>query len=213
MARPGRGGAALRGLVRLLDRPAPRRRRRRAFLQVPVPEGELTADHAPPGVWLAGTAPSRPSLAADLVADVAVVGGGVAGTVAALTLAEGGARVVLLEARAVAAAASGRNAGFLLTGTAENQDSAIARHGEATAAHLLEVTRRSQRLLRAVVTRESIDCALEWPGSDLIAGDAAEWVEIERGVAPLRAAGVRVAVHAAERRITLADDGAIDPAA
>ncbi|WP_445148708.1 NAD(P)/FAD-dependent oxidoreductase [Baekduia sp. Peel2402] len=47
------------------------------------------------------------------MSDVVVIGGGIVGVSAALFLAEAGASVTLLEAEAVAAAASGRNAGSI----------------------------------------------------------------------------------------------------
>ena len=46
-------------------------------------------------------------------ADVAVVGGGIIGCALAAFLAEDGARVRLYEREAIAAGASGRNAGLL----------------------------------------------------------------------------------------------------
>ena len=45
--------------------------------------------------------------------DVAIVGGGIAGTALAALLAEAGASVRLYEREAIAAAASGRNSGVL----------------------------------------------------------------------------------------------------
>jgi gamma-glutamylputrescine oxidase len=56
--------------------------------------------------------------------DVMVVGGGVTGCSCALTLAEHGARVRLVEAREIAAGASGRNGGFALRGGAMPYDRA-----------------------------------------------------------------------------------------
>jgi glycine/D-amino acid oxidase-like deaminating enzyme len=50
--------------------------------------------------------------------DVVVIGGGVTGCSCALTLAEHGVRVRLLEAREIAGGASGRNGGFALRGGA-----------------------------------------------------------------------------------------------
>ena len=47
----------------------------------------------------------------DIAADVAVLGGGIVGTAAALELARGGASVALFEATAIGAGASGRNSG------------------------------------------------------------------------------------------------------
>jgi glycine/D-amino acid oxidase-like deaminating enzyme len=48
------------------------------------------------------------------LSEIIVVGGGIAGSTAAYALTKRGARVVLLEQRVIAAAASGRNMGFLL---------------------------------------------------------------------------------------------------
>ena len=67
--------------------------------------------------WL--SEPAEPfARGADGHVDVAVVGGGVTGCSCALTLAEGGLRVRVHEARRVASGASGRNGGFALRGGA-----------------------------------------------------------------------------------------------
>jgi 2-polyprenyl-6-methoxyphenol hydroxylase-like FAD-dependent oxidoreductase len=52
--------------------------------------------------------------------DVAVVGGGMTGSSAALALAKKGARVALLEADTIGNAASGRNGGMCNNGFAQN---------------------------------------------------------------------------------------------
>ena len=75
----------------------------------------------------------RPALAGDRAADVAIVGGGITGVAAALWLARAGADVALLEGRRIAAGASGRNGGFLLSGTAESYAVATERYGRDTA--------------------------------------------------------------------------------
>ena len=59
-------------------------------------------------LWLDSTErPHRPPLEADLHADVCVVGAGITGLSAALELARGGARVVVIEGRFVGAGATG----------------------------------------------------------------------------------------------------------
>src|SRR4051812_2749428 len=55
----------------------------------------------------------RPPLEGTVETEVAVVGGGLAGLATALSLAERGRRVVVLEARAIGAGASGRNGGMV----------------------------------------------------------------------------------------------------
>jgi gamma-glutamylputrescine oxidase len=74
--------------------------------------------------WLAEPAPTLSVRPLGGRADAAVVGGGVTGLSAALTLARAGKRVRLHEAREIASGASGRNGGFALRGGAMAYDSA-----------------------------------------------------------------------------------------
>lgn len=71
-----------------------------------------------PGLW-AATAPPGPALAplvGAVEADIAVVGAGFTGLSAALTAAEAGARVVVLDAEGIGAGGSGRNVGLVNAG-------------------------------------------------------------------------------------------------
>jgi len=162
-------------------------------------------------LWLDGATRTYPPLDGDRTADVAVVGGGIAGIATAYFLASAGASVVVLEARGVAEAASGRNAGFLLAGVAENFVSATRRYGEPSALRIWRFTQRTQALVRALVDEHGIDCELRWNGSDQIAGDAEEWREIDASARRLTSEGVRVSVDPAARSATFADDGELHP--
>ena len=90
--------------------------------------------------WLAEAAPSLRSRPLSATADVEIVGGGVTGISAALTLAGLGKRVRLHEARAVASGASGRNGGFALRGGAMAYDSAREWLGHDAAAAYWRLT-------------------------------------------------------------------------
>lgn len=81
--------------------------------------------------------------------ELAVVGGGIVGLSTAYWLMRAGRRPLLLEADEVAAHASGRNAGFLLTGTAEPYARFAAAVGEPAARRFWEVSRTNRELLRA----------------------------------------------------------------
>jgi gamma-glutamylputrescine oxidase len=162
-------------------------------------------------LWLEGVTRSHPPLDGDATADVAIVGGGIAGIATAYFLASAGAKVVVLEMRGVAEAASGRNAGFLLAGVAENFVAASRRYGERSALRIWRFTKRTQALARSLVAEHGIDCALRWNGSDQIAGDDEEWREIEGSARRLSSEGVAVSVDAAARSATYADDGELHP--
>ena len=90
--------------------------------------------------WLSEAAPTLRSQPLSGPADVEIVGGGVTGISAALTLARGGKRVRLHEARAIASGASGRNGGFALRGGAMAYDSAREWLGHDAAADYWRLT-------------------------------------------------------------------------
>src|SRR5256886_7158517 len=130
-------------------------------------------------LWRDGVQRAYPPLEGNATADVAIVGGGIAGIASAYFLATASARVVVLEARGVAEAASGRNAGFLLAGVAENFVAASRRYGDDKALRIWRLTKRTHELARSLVARHSIECELRWNGSDQLPGDEAAW----RGIA------------------------------
>ncbi len=92
--------------------------------------------------WLEEPRPPLPRAALDGAVDVAVVGGGVTGCSCALTLAAGGRRVRLYEARAIGSGASGRNGGFGLWGGATAYHVAQAQLGTEAARSYWELTSR-----------------------------------------------------------------------
>jgi gamma-glutamylputrescine oxidase len=152
-----------------------------------------------------------PPLDEDTAADVAIIGAGIAGIATAYHLARAGVKAVVLEARTVAEAASGRNAGFLLAGVAENFVAATRRYGEDRALRIWRFTRQNQELVREIVARERIDCDLAWNGSEQIAGDDEEWAEVRESAERLRKESVRVRIEPKERAAVYDDDGELHP--
>jgi glycine/D-amino acid oxidase-like deaminating enzyme len=163
-------------------------------------------------IWLDETTPVvYQPLDADTSADLAIVGAGIAGIATAYHAARAGARVVVLDARTVADAASGRNAGFLLAGVAENFVAAARRYGEDRALRVWRFTRHNQQLVRELVARERIDCELAWNGSAQIAGDDEEWSEVQASAQRLRSERVRVTLVPEDRTAIYEEDGELHP--
>jgi gamma-glutamylputrescine oxidase len=123
--------------------------------------------------WLAERAARVRSPRLEGRVDVAVVGGGVTGLSCALTLADGGLRVRVHEARTLASGASGRNGGFALRGAAIPYDRARERLGAERAAALWRLTERALDRMEGLAGD-----ALRRVGSLRLAADEQERAEL-----------------------------------
>jgi gamma-glutamylputrescine oxidase len=91
-------------------------------------------------------------------ADVAVVGGGIAGCSAALHLAQRGYKVALVEARFVGYGASGRSGGQLIFGLAPSQKALRAQVGRDDARRLFELSIEALDSTRTLIDTYAIAC-------------------------------------------------------
>lgn len=110
----------------------------------------------------AAPSPTYDRLTGAVDADVCVVGAGIAGCSTALSLAERGYRVVLLEAERIGWGASGRSGGQALVGYASGQAKLEAAVGLDDARKLWDISVESLDWLRERVERHRIDCDLHW---------------------------------------------------
>ena len=102
--------------------------------------------------------PPRAMLQGDHRADVAVVGGGIAGLSAALHLAERGYRVVLLEARFVGYGASGRSGGQTIFGLAASQKALQSQVGRDDAHRLFNLSVEALDCTAQLIRKHGIEC-------------------------------------------------------
>ncbi|SHJ92911.1 Glycine/D-amino acid oxidase [Aureimonas altamirensis DSM 21988] len=90
--------------------------------------------------------------------DVAVIGGGLTGSSAALALARKGARVVLFEADIIGSAASGRNGGMCNNGFAQDYGAMSERLGREAANTLYRAFDAGVDMVEKLIAEERIDC-------------------------------------------------------
>ena len=119
------------------------------------------SEHAPSYyAATANPAPRHPALAGDVAADVVVVGGGFTGLSAALSAAEAGFSVILLEAKRIGWGASGRNGGQMIPGMRWAATDLVAEFGEARARPLIALGLEAGERVRARIARHAIACDL-----------------------------------------------------
>jgi glycine/D-amino acid oxidase-like deaminating enzyme len=154
--------------------------------------------------------------------DAVVVGAGITGMALLHHLQAAGVAAVVLERDRVAAGATGRNAGFLLTGTAEHYRAAVKAYGRGVARDVWEFTATNHDLLLEVLgPTASRACGHRREGTwTLVAGDAeaddlreAATLLAEDGLYGIFAAAPTGAPPECKWGLVMPRDGEIDPAA
>ncbi|MFS4583617.1 NAD(P)/FAD-dependent oxidoreductase [Phaeobacter sp. C3_T13_0] len=108
--------------------------------------------------FLPDPAPHYAPVRDEVTAEFAVIGGGYTGLSAALTLAEAGADVVLLEAQRPGWGASGRNGGLVSVGSAKLADDALLRrYGETDTRQFFAAERAAVDLVERYVDELELD--------------------------------------------------------
>ena len=101
--------------------------------------------------------------------DFAIIGGGYTGLSAARTLAQQGAKVVVLEAETIGWGASSRNGGMALTGLKVGMATIIKKYGRELAKTLFQYSLDSVNTVEQIVNEENINCGFERYGHLLTA--------------------------------------------
>jgi len=139
--------------------------------------------------------------------EVLVVGGGITGVSLLRRLGERGVKAALVERTSLAFGASGRNAGFLLEGTAANYAEAVRLHGREVAREVWDVTAENHRRLAEALGGRA---GYHRGGSRTLAASAAEEAQLAESAELMSEDGWPVTLAA--RSIVNPRDGELFPA-
>jgi gamma-glutamylputrescine oxidase len=151
--------------------------------------------------WYEATAvesPPRPRLTFDLDVDVCVIGGGLAGLTVAREVARRGWSVAVLEANRIAEAASGRGAGFVMPGYAEDIDTMVERIGLDHTKELWALSQAGVDYVRRAIKQDDMSGVDPVPGW-LNVSKTDNWRELRAKVERLRWLGADVEAWPTER--------------
>jgi glycine/D-amino acid oxidase-like deaminating enzyme len=148
------------------------------------------------GLWekTAPPAPATLPLAGDIVADVAVVGGGYTGLSAALHLAEAGSRVALLEANDIGYGGAGRNVGLINAGMWVMPDDLPGVLGPVHGERLLDLLGHAPEIVMELIDKHAIACELARNGTLHLAVGEDGLKEIEARTAQWQKRGAPVSL-------------------
>jgi gamma-glutamylputrescine oxidase len=147
-----------------------------------------------------------------------VVGGGLVGCAAAYFAAQTGKQVTITEMRDLALGASGRNAGFMITGLDAYYHHAIERYGHEVTRELYRVSQRTHAIWHEVIARHPEKVRFERMGSMLLAESEAEADDLQLAYTAMRADGLSPIFHTGDPLgrgyfggIEQPQDGAVQP--
>lgn len=126
-----------------------------------------------------------PKLEDDAEADIVVIGGGITGLSAALSAAEAGLSVILLEAGRTGWGASGRNGGQMIPGWRKGAAELVGLYGEERARFLFDLSLRARDVMLARMALHDIRCDLVANGHLLLAAKPAHLISMREEIETL----------------------------
>ena len=145
-----------------------------------------------PSLWITTAAPEReyPRLEGELTVDVAVIGGGIAGTVTAALLKQAGVSVALLEAGRLCAGVTGYTTAKVTALHGLTYARLAASHGQETARAYAEANANGIETIASMVLGHGIDCDFERRPALTYTTDPSRRGEIEAEVEAAQQAGL-----------------------
>ncbi len=112
--------------------------------------------------------------------DIAVIGGGYTGLVAAYVLAKSGLETAVFEQNRIGWGASARNAGIITTGFRQSLANLFDLHGEAVGRQLWQASLAAVDLVGEIVADERIDCDFNRRGHLTLAAKPSHFASMQK---------------------------------
>lgn len=135
--------------------------------------------------------PTYAPLAEDAVADVCIVGAGIAGLTCAYLLARAGRSVIVLEGKEIAGGESGRTSAHLVSAIDDRFVEIERQHGQTGARLQYESHAAAIDLIESIASREQIRCGFKHVDGYLFPGSNDDAAFLEEELAAARRAGVK----------------------
>lgn len=143
-------------------------------------------------IWLSEPYTPRPSLSGKHSTHVVIAGGGLTGVLLAYHLSKEKVPSLVLEKNVLGSGASGRNAGFVMTGDHYHYVASRNVFGPDRAKTVWQLTQKNRELLASLIAAESLDCGFRRTGSLRAATTESEASQIRKSVEALRSDGFDV---------------------
>lgn len=163
--------------------------------------------------WQSNNAPLKET-------DLLIVGAGLVGCATALLAKERGLHVTITEKADIALGASGRNAGFMITGLDAYYHHAVEKYGASVTREMWMLSKETIAFWRGVVAKNPHAVPMWNCGSMLLAETEQEAQDLERAYHALTENGIHTIFHRTDplnrgyfAGIEQPDDGAIHPVA
>lgn len=154
-----------------------------------------------------GPPPADTAFEADAHYDVAIVGAGLTGAVAALTLARGGVSVAILESETPGSGATGRSGGYIVPAFSAIRPGALIREQGAAGERLVQIAATGAAATFDLIREHGIDCDAIQGGWYHPAPTQSAWRELVEDTPVWNAAGGRIELL--DRAETLRRTGAL----
>ncbi len=121
--------------------------------------------------------------------DFLIIGAGLAGTSAAYVARQMGREVLIVDRRDPGLGASGRNAGFMITGLDTYHHRAVEMYGRSVAREMWQISRQTHAFWHEVIDRSQGAAQVDRCGSMLLAETPEEALELELAARAMEADG------------------------